>query len=160
DVLELLDGAETRLVTLTGPGGVGKTRLALAVARRAERGFADGVAFLPLAATNDTDMIVPALAQELQVDPAGRRQPVEQLADTLVGRHLLLVLDNVEHLLSEPPAWLVVLLERCPRLKVLVTSRVALNISGEHRYLVSPLPVVAIEDGEQPAAVELFAHRA
>ena len=126
------DGA--RLVTLTGPGGVGKTRLALGVATELSPDFAHGAAFVFLAAVRDPALVAPTVAPALGVVEAGGRSPVDRLGAALRERHLLLVLDNFEHLLEAAPL-VTDLLARCPRLAVLATSRAPLRLDGEH---VSP----------------------
>lgn len=161
DVLALLDRDETRLVTLTGPGGVGKTRLAIEVARRIEADFAHGALFVPLAPIRDPTLVPSAVAQVAGIPDRGDRPAVDRLIAELRDRHLLLVLDNCEHVLSEPPAWLGEVLSRCPRLTVLATSRVNLGIGGEYRYVVPAMPVPKLGEGmTHTAAVELFAQRA
>jgi predicted ATPase/transcriptional regulator with XRE-family HTH domain len=132
----LLDGV--RLVTLTGPGGVGKTRLALAVAARAADGFPDGVAFVPLAALADAELIVPALARALGVRESANRSQRDALHAWLQGRHFLLVLDNLEHLLAAAPE-IAELLATSPGLTILATSRAPLRLQGEHEWAVPPL---------------------
>ncbi len=163
EILALLDDAETRLVTLTGPGGVGKTRLALEVARRIERDFADGVCFVPLASVQESKGIPVTVAHAFGIREQSNHPLMELLVGGLRVRHLLLVLDNFEHLLADSPTWLAELLGMCPWLKVLVTSRTALGIGGEHRYLVPPLPVPdadTVPDKSEAPAVTLFAQRA
>src|SRR5262245_15044402 len=126
------------LVTLTGPGGVGKTRLALQLAADLEAAFADGVCFVPLDAIRDPDLVVATVAQALGLSEMGGRPLAERLTAYLRERHLLLVLDNVEHLLPAAPD-VSALLTACPRLTALATSRVRLRVGGEHDYPVAPL---------------------
>ena len=133
----LLDG-ELRLLTLTGPGGVGKTRLALQVAAEAGDRFADGVCFVPLAAVTHRALVVPAIAQAFGVRAAGNVPLLEALVRFLRGRDLLLVLDNFEHVAAAAPA-VAGLLARCPRLRALVTSRMHLLVEGEQEFSVPPL---------------------
>lgn len=128
-----------RLLTLTGPGGVGKTRLAIAIAERIADTFADGVAFVDLAALTDAVHVAPAIAASLGISEAGDRPMETAIVAHLQLRHLLLVIDNAEHLLPVMPL-LYRLLDQCPRLAVLVTSRSPLRLSGEHRLVVPPLP--------------------
>lgn len=135
-------GGSVRLVTLTGTGGVGKTRLALAAARYVEPAFPDGVWFVDLASLNNPAEIDSAIAQALKLEEALARSPGEQVTRYLQDRHLLLVLDNFEHLLPAA-ARVAELLAAAPRLKVLVTSRVPLNLRLEYRL---PLGGLALPD--------------
>ncbi len=135
----LLD-QDVRLVTMTGPGGVGKTRLAVAVAGAIETEFADGAWFVPLAPVQSPDVVVPTIARTLGLKDDADRPVEERLREHLGDRRVLLVLDNVEHVVSAAPQ-IAELLVGCPRLRVLATSRVALRVSGEHEYHVPPLPV-------------------
>src|SRR5205807_6048158 len=131
---------EVRLLTLTGPGGVGKTRLGIAVARDLLPDFADGVCFVPLAAISDPDFVVPAIAQALGLWEAGARSLLEELQVALGDRSLLLLLDNFEQVLSAAPL-LADLLAACPYLHLLATSRAPLRLQGEYEFALSPLPL-------------------
>jgi predicted ATPase/DNA-binding XRE family transcriptional regulator len=164
-VSDLLGQADVRLVTLTGIGGVGKTRLAVQVASNLLSGFPDGVWFVGLAAHPDPGSVVAAIAQTFHLPDAGDRTFHERLIAYLLPKSLLLVLDNFEHLL--PAATLVAdLLAACPSLTVLVTSRAPLRVSGEHERLVLPLAVPDLQhlpesgDLARYPAVGLFLKRA
>jgi predicted ATPase/DNA-binding XRE family transcriptional regulator len=149
DLQELL--ARARLVTLTGPPGTGKTRLALQVAGQTESRFADGVVFVALAAVLDGDLVLTTVAQALGLQERPGRFVLDQLIDAVSGRKLLLILDNFERLTAAGPH-VAALLAVCPRLHVIVTSRELLHISGEHAYSVAPL--------QSDDAIRLFADRA
>jgi len=159
-VTELAGGSgAARIVTLTGPGGVGKSRLGLAVARAVDHRFADGVYFIPLAAVRDAQVMWTTIAEGLGVTGDGRSPPT--FFEHIAGRQALLILDNLEQL---PAADQVVaeLAAAAPRLVVLATSRRPLRIPGEHEYPVGPLPVryPASQDGPWDGAVQLFAQYA
>ncbi|HEU5226902.1 MAG TPA: LuxR C-terminal-related transcriptional regulator, partial [Ktedonobacteraceae bacterium] len=151
--------------TLIGTGGVGKTRLAQAAAEALSDDFADGVCFVPLAPVNDPERVIPTIAQAVGLWEAGDRSLLEQVQDVLHDRHLLLLLDNFEQVLSAAPR-LVDLLAFCPFLTLLVTSRTVLRLSGEYEFLVSSLPIPDLSLSPTPkhlaqvAAVRLFVERA
>jgi predicted ATPase len=155
-----------RLLTLTGPGGIGKTRLAVEVARRLAESYPDGVCFVDLAAVAAPELVPAAAAQSLGVHDAGGRPLEDQLAFALRGRTVLLLLDNCEHVL-EPCARLVdLLLRQAPGLRVLATSRELLGVSGETVWRVPPLAVPSAGEEARPLdlerceAVRLFLERA
>ena len=127
-----------RLVTLTGPGGVGKTRLAVRVTEEIDGEFADGVAFVDLAPITVPDLVAPAIASALGVWETGCQDAAERLIVALRDRDLLLVLDNFEQVV-DAASLVTRLIASCPRVMVLATSRVALRLSGERVILVEPL---------------------
>jgi predicted ATPase/class 3 adenylate cyclase len=151
DLCQLLSREAVRLVTCTGAGGIGKTRLALQVAAEVAPAFHDGVVFVPLAPVAEPVLVLPTIAVTLGVRPSGRQRIEDDLAEHLASRTLLLVLDNFEQVNAAAPA-VTRLLERAPRVTALVTARAPLRVSGEHEF---PVPPLAGED-----AVALFVDRA
>jgi predicted ATPase len=149
---------EVRLLSLLGPGGIGKTRLAIELARRVATSFADGAHFVDLTVLHDPATVAVAIGRTLGVQMGDAADPDAQIKAHLRERELLLVLDNFEHLLAA--ARLVAeLLSAAPRLKILVTSRAALHVYGEHEWVVAPL-AVAPTPAADSAAIELFVQRA
>ena len=157
--------ANIRLLTLTGPGGVGKTRLSQAAAADVLPHFDDGVYFVMLASIRRPDLLPSVIAETLGIPLAPERSIMETLTIALRGKRMLLVLDNFEHVLAIAPV-VTDLLRACPRLTVLATSREALRLSGEHEFVVRPLMAPegnddqSIENLIHGDAIQLFAQRA
>ena len=155
DVAELV--REQRLVTLTGVGGVGKTRLAVEVATEVAGEFPDGAWLIELASVNDPGSVPAAIATVLGITPQGDTPLVDTIAETLAGRQLLLVVDNCEHVLAGAASAITTILGRAGRARIVATSREALGVSGESALAVSPL---ARDGGVTSDAVSLFVDRA
>src|SRR5215217_6577226 len=161
----LLDEA-VPLLTLTGPGGVGKTRLALALAGEVAGSFADGVIWVDLAPLSDPALVPTAVATALGLIPVPGQSIADEVARILRPRQTLLLIDNCEHLLVATAALVAALLSACPALQVVATSRAPLHVRGEHEAAVDPLPVPPTSAASDPArladneAVCLFMERA
>src|SRR6185369_227006 len=161
------DLGKSRLVTVTGPGGIGKTRLVQEVARSIVASEPTDVAFVPFEAVTDADLMPIEILRALRLDTAAPRDPLDRLTEYLAARTTLLVLDNLEHLTG---AGLVVrtILDRAPTASVLVSTQAALHITGEQEYALRPLGLsaaapagpAAIDGLAATPAVELFVERA
>lgn len=161
-VCALFTESDARLVTLTGPGGVGKTRLAFAVMNELNGSFAGDVWFVPLAPVRDPALVLASVAQVLDIWESGTQPLVDQLIGVLAPRRCLLVLDNFEQVIDAAPL-VSTLLRACPELRILTTSRETLRIAGEHLFAVSPLPLPAADSVDAIAssdAIRLFVDRA
>jgi predicted ATPase/class 3 adenylate cyclase len=165
EVAERLGGEEVRLLTLTGPGGTGKTRLALQAGADLLDGFEDGVFFVSLATMTDPELVPSAIAGPLGIKESAEQPLIESLKSYLHHKHSLLILDNFEQVLEGTPV-VGELLAACPKLKVLATSRIPLRLYGEQEYLVAPLALPdtrvlpPVEVLTQYEAVRLFVERA
>ena len=165
EVSKLLAKPEVRLVTLTGPGGIGKTRLAIAVGEQLEDRYPQGAIFVPLASIAQPELVLPRIATAVGVTIEGGRPPLEVLVEQFAETPTLLVLDNLEQVVGIAPD-LDQMLARCPRLEILATSRTVLRLRAEHEYPVGPL-TVPVFSGREPIeqiaslpAVQLFVDRA
>ena len=158
EVAELVAAVKShRLVTLTGVGGVGKTRLALQVAAELAPDFPEGVFVVELVSVGDPAVVADAVANALGIVQQPRKSVAESVAEALAGRYRLLVLDNCEHVLDAAANIVEAIFERSKTVKVLATSREGLRLSAEHLW---PVPSLAVSEGRDSPGVELFVERA
>lgn len=164
-VMDLLHRTDVRLITITGPGGAGKTRLCLQVAANLQGTFANGVYFVPLSPISEPDLVLAAIMQTLGIKDPANQSIRECLLSYLNHKELLLVLDNFEQALAAARE-IALLLAMAPGLKILVTSRTRLHLSGEHEFVLSPLRLpdlkgsITVKELVQFPAVSLFVQRA
>jgi predicted ATPase/class 3 adenylate cyclase len=162
-VVDLLE--RHRVVTVTGPGGIGKTRMAIEVCQRLASRFLDGVAFISLAAVTDAADFTPAMAEALDVKEAEGRSLADGVAALIADKQALLLLDNLEQVVSAAPE-VATLVSVCPEVRILITSRTPLRISTEQQYALVPLSLPPPEDGHEPESlmaypgIALFVERA
>lgn len=168
ELCTLLQTPTVRLLTLTGAGGCGKTRLALRVGKEMAQCYADGVYLVELAALTDPQLLPKAVAELWGLNKSGDDDPLAALTDHLRNRRLLLILDNCEHLIDAAAALVVTLLRACPQVQILTTSREALAAPGEVNYCVQPLALPPMQRGRPLLAaaaagydaIQLFVERA
>ncbi len=160
-VSSLILDESVRLLTLTGPGGMGKTRLAFRVAEDLLPHFEDGVYFVPLASLNDPQLVVPTIAQTLGIKEDGATPLTERLGDHLRDKGMLLLLDNFEQVAEAAPQ-LTALIQDAPGVQVIITSRVSMHLYGEHEYPVPPMLLPDLPDaaGAHYTAEQLGAYEA
>lgn len=163
-ICTLLRESEVRLLTMAGPGGVGKTRLALQLATEVSSFFPDGICSVSLIHINDVDLLLPAIAHTLGLTERENYSPLALLQEAISDKRFLLILDNFEHIASAAPQ-LKELLACCPQLKILVTSRIVLSLLEEHELYINPLELpdltahFSCKDLAQVPAVSLFLQR-
>lgn len=147
--------AESRLVTLTGFGGIGKTRLSLSVADEVRRAFADGAYFVPLGTVSDPELVAQAIGAALGMQGRTTREASDSLTEYVGDKNVLLILDNCEHVIDSTAELVDMLLRACPQLHILATSREPLRIDGETVHAVAPLSI-PVEGGIMPTPMHQF----
>ncbi|HWV36602.1 MAG TPA: NB-ARC domain-containing protein, partial [Thermomicrobiales bacterium] len=163
--LDLLRSDTLRILTLTGPGGIGKTRLALEIAAQSDFPFVDGIAWVPLATIRDPDLLVAAIGRALSISETHRPVSLDAVISALHDQRMLLVLDNFEQIVAAAPQ-VAEIARACPRIAILTTSRSPLRIAGEHVLPLPPLDLPSPQDRPSPdrlrdvEAVRLFVDRA
>ncbi len=164
EVCRLLRLPNVRLVTILGPGGIGKSRISLQIGASLQDEYEDGIFFVPLAPVNRPDAVIEVIAQNLKVEETGNTSMLESVKDHLHNRQVLLVLDNFEHVVDSAPL-INELLAAAPRIKILITSREELLIYGEHVYRLLPLALPDAAQHRNPktllefSAIALFVER-
>jgi len=161
ELCKLLNTPHCRMLTVVGPGGMGKTRLALETASRIQSDFVDGTYFVPLAPIRSSRFLIPVIADSMGFTLQGEHEPKEQLLNFLKDKHILLLIDNLEHLLEDITVaeFFAEVLERTSKLKLLVTSRESVGLQGEWIFETHGLPIPEGTDIEG-TSVELFLQRA
>jgi predicted ATPase/DNA-binding SARP family transcriptional activator len=163
NLVQLIKSPENRLISLVGPGGIGKTRLAVQFASQVASDFPDGIYFIPLASIQDPDFIPILVAEAIKYNFYGPQNQVEQLGRFLHHMKVMLVMDNFEHLRQEGSKFLSILLQQTHHLKILLTTRERLNMIAESILEVQGLPVPTDgnnEDAESYSSIRLFIHNA
>jgi predicted ATPase/class 3 adenylate cyclase len=158
EIAERLADESVRILTLTGPGGIGKTRLALRAAADAIDRFEDGAFFVDLSTVRDSESVLGAVADAIDLSDTGEKPLFDQLVGRLTEQRVLLLLDNFEQVSAAAPT-VARLVHDCPRLKLLVTSREALHVGGEHLFAVPPLSLPSVA-GRRPSAEQLARYEA
>jgi len=163
DLIRLMRDLHCRILTLVGPGGIGKTRLAIETATQLENDFPDGVYFVPLVPVNSSRLLIPVIADSIgfNFQSAIPSDPKDQLLNYLKEKHILLLVDNLEHLINEQGVIELIaeLLQQVPQLKLITTSRESLNLQGEWVFEVHGLPIPE-GDRTEGTSIELFLQRA